>query len=206
MANAGEAKRTSGMVGRGGLAALLVALALSGCGGAAGATRAQGTPAEGAAPVAATPTLPLLRALADGSEPFAAHVDAARGVLFVEVFTDPSGEDPRIDANGEVRVAERLCGAALATRLERVVTDLHARFESGDEEAVVCEGDTCRHHAAMEYDSDGVLVFRAGTDGAPVLDRVVRTEGGPVSDEWRATAQRWADERVAALSSGACAP
>jgi hypothetical protein len=187
--------------------ALLAAACLAGCGGTADARRPPTDAVGERALPAVAPTPALLRALADGTERFDAHVDPARGVLFVEVFTDASGEDPRADASGEVKLAERLCGAALTARLERLALDLRTRFESADgEEVVTCAEDTCRHSAAMEYDSDGALVFRAGAGGALVLDRVVRTEGGPVTEEWRAGAERWASEQVSALGSGTCGP
>lgn len=182
-----------------------LALALSACGSSA--TPAPTTPpvASAAPPVApAAPTAALLQSIASGNESLDAHLDATRGVLFVERYSDASGENPRANASGEVEIAERLCSAALTERLERLRTDWRGRFEVNGAEAMVCAGEACTHHAEMEYDVDARVVFRGGPNGAILLDRVVRIEGGPVSDEWRTAAERWAHDRETELASGVC--
>ncbi len=153
------------------------------------------------APPADAPTAAFIRRLATGAEPFASHVSPERGVVFVEYFSDASGQDPRADAQGVVKEARRLCGDELSGRLDRLREDLARRVEtSAHDPLFTCSGRVCTFPAEMEYDLGGELRFAPGL----VLESVVRTEGGPVTEEFVAEAERWAEDALRRLEGGRC--
>lgn len=156
------------------------------------------------APTAAAVDAAFMLEAARGERALADHVDPTRGVAFVVFTTDASGEDPRAGRDGVIREAVRVCGEALAARLTRVHTDLRLRVEQTSHDPLfTCEAGECRHDAEMEYDMAGVYRFRPGP-AAPVLDSVVRIEGGPISDEFEEAGRRFAAEQLARLADAPC--
>ncbi|MBX3269781.1 MAG: hypothetical protein KF729_05950 [Sandaracinaceae bacterium] len=172
----------------------LFALSLAACGGG----RAE--PAE-PAPTAASPSVATLEGLARGARD---AIDAARGVVFVLFTTDASDADPRADADGRIRTAERACGASLDEALARLGRDLALRFDEPEHRAALeCDALRCTFPALGEYDATGELVFvRAG--GRVVLDAVARVEGGGATDAFRREGAAFADAERARLAGGGC--
>jgi hypothetical protein len=151
------------------------------------------------------PTEDFMLALADGRARLDALVDPERGVLFVSVLSDVSGEDPRAGSDGMIRRAERVCGRELSPRLDRLREDLARRVEvHGERAAFRCTGDTCRYRATMEFDVDGEFVFATGGPAGVRLDRVIEVEG-EMDDSFYARERPWVDARVRALGGGRCA-
>lgn len=160
----------------------------------------------GALEVDRRPTPDLMRRLASGEEDFARYVESERGVSFLEYYEDASGEDARAGEDGVVRVAERLCGEALSTRLRGLREDLARRVvDTGDDALFNCTEAGCFHPARGEYDLDGRFEFRDDPDGGLVLERVVRVEGGPVTEEFVEAAEAWVEQEVVRLAEEGCA-
>lgn len=151
---------------------------------------------------ASGPLSEVMAELVAGERSLASVVDRERGLVHVLWKTDPSDVDPRRDEDGIVQVAERLCGPALDEAIARFDEVLRARGDDPPEEPVfTCEGDTCRHPARMEFDVVGTYVF--GAERPPRLHEIVEIEGH-LTDEARATAERWAEAQRARLEVGGC--
>ncbi|MCB9595442.1 MAG: hypothetical protein H6719_22165 [Sandaracinaceae bacterium] len=143
------------------------------------------------------PALAWLEALGRGDR---ARVDLARGVVFVTYASDASGEDPDADEDGTIRTARRLCGPELDAALTQLAADITRRVEDDVfGPMMACADATCSFPAMGEYDTTGDLGFEGG-----VLQTVVRIEGGPVGEEFRAEGARWADDATARLAGGRC--
>jgi hypothetical protein len=173
------------------LCSAVAAVAL-GCGSNGGTERA--AVAEPAA-VSARRPIDVVRDLVTRAIALADATDAARGVVFVEYYTDPSEQDPRAGADGLIRAAARLCGSDLLARINSFRSDLARHAD-----AVACQGLVCTYEAAAEYDLGATLTFAPG----PVLESVVLIEGGPVTEEFTTEARAWARRELARLAKGSC--
>lgn len=181
------------------------ALALLGCTGAPRAPESL-EPARRSGQVRVPPPVPidarLVRRLAVVPTALQAAVDPRVGVLWIQVYNDAAGTDPR-SVGGVVRSAERLCGSALSTRLSTLQRDLKARHGDGVEPQVTCAADTCRYPAQMEFDLAGQLSFAQAPVG-PRLVQVVQVEGGPVTPAFTSAAYAWAGQQIRAKAGGRC--
>ena len=168
---------------------LLATLLLLGCGGGGASAPPGQSPVE--SPPPSGPSLALVEGLAAGEIPWSAHVDEARGVAVVEVYTDAAAEEGE---EGEVRSANRHCGPALEAYLEAFTRDLRTRREHGEPPLVRCEESRCVFDGAMEFDRDGSLRFEGDR-----LVAVVRVETPAIPEEIVALRRAWAEEALAAL-------
>jgi hypothetical protein len=153
---------------------------------------------------AAPPDAAWMTRVAAGEVPLGSLIDERRGLAYAAYYTDASDEDPAADAEGLVKVAERACGERLAALTAELTADLRRRLEIEDPAPFRCQGWTCLHEAAGEYDLDGRYSFAASPDGTRLV-AVARIEGGPVTEEFVAEGEQWVAEALAALEPPECA-
>jgi len=134
-----------------------------------------------------------------------ALVDRRRGLAYAEYFTDASGEDPRADRNGLVRLAELACGDALVRRLAALEQDLRRRVQDSQYDPLfTCNAGACTHPAEMEFDLRGRYTFERDASGRAVLVSVVRIEGGAMTNAFDRAGERWTASRLRSLASQGC--
>lgn len=140
---------------------------------------------------------PALERVVRGEASLGDLVDPARGVVHVMWATDASGQDPRADESGIIRVGERVCGAELTELITFLDRDLANRTDAPWD----CADDTCEHPAAMEYDLAGRYRFERAD---PVhLISVVRVETG-VTEPALTQARDFVRDQLATLENGTC--
>lgn len=162
--------------------------------------------AETTAPAPEALDADLFRRVAEGDRALAELIDPRKGLVLIEYFSDASGEDPRADPDGTVRIAERLCGDDLTAGLERLSRDLALRAEqSSFDPTFACEGLACTHPAEMEFDVSGTYRFDRRDDGTLRLESVTRIEGAAVLEEFLERAREWTEQQRARLAGGDCA-
>ncbi len=146
------------------------------------------------------PTPELLLAIAADRSQASSLVDVARGFVVVDVFN--GSDDPRADAKGRLRVAERVCGDQAVARATELAEELATLAGSGPE-VFRCAGAVCTHAATDALPHAGSYAFQA-PDGKQVLSVVVRM--GPVGKA--AAVQRriegWVDNQLRRLASESC--
>ena len=138
--------------------------------------------------------------LVDGKLPSA--VDAERGVIVVEYFSEPAERDSRANKEGIIALSRRYCGRPLQAFTKKLQADLRYRSEQEGEGDFSCNDDHCDHNALGEYDVNGTYRFGAGPDGKPVLISVVHIEGGFVTDEFSDEGEAWAARELKRLDNG----
>ena len=149
------------------------------------------------------PTSATMLAIASGQLTAADVLDEVRGFVLVEVFDDASGSDPRADPRGQVRAAERVCGARAKQRFSELKDDLAARTEGGTKDVFTCDGPVCTHPPIMELDKTGSYAFQA-PEGHQVLAVVVRIGGIPSSPADQQQIEAWVDEQLRELGGEDC--
>ncbi len=172
-------------------------------------------PVGGEAPVSQgdpEPTGPLMDAegmarIAEGHRPLRELVAPSRGVVYVLYATDASGEDPRADDDGIIRLAEHWCpGEQLDDNVDRLQRDLARRMREPIREPLFeCVDDRCEHPAQMEYDVAGDYEFAAvdGFDG-PALIAVEHVEAAGMSEAFVAEAEVFVRDQRATHAGATC--
>jgi hypothetical protein len=145
--------------------------------------------------------------IADGHEPLRDFVVPARGLVYVLYATDASGEDPRADEDGIIRLAEHWCTEAeLSDGIDRLQRDLARRARDPIREPLFeCVDDRCSHPAQMEYDVGGHYEFAriAGFDG-PALIAVEHVESASMTEAFLEDAEVFVRDERAALAGATC--
>lgn len=144
--------------------------------------------------------------VARGEEALGGLVDRTRGLVVVERYEDPSGEDGRLQ-DGWVSVSRRLCGEPLELELARLARDLRSRSEVAEEDGEAlfrCEAGRCAHAGLGEYDVEGSYHFEV-RDGRLVLDRVWRLASALITEEVTASNRAYIESEVKRLAGGTCA-
>ncbi len=190
------------------------------CGGASAEPAGVGEPVA-EAPVAERPAEssseepasgPLVSAdrmarIAAGHEPLRELVAPSRGVIYVLYATDASGEDPRADDDGIIRLAEHWCSdEQLTDGIDRLQRDLARRIREPIREPLFeCVDDRCGHPAQMEYDVAGHYEFARvdGFDG-PALIAVEHVESASMTERFLADAEDFVRDERAALAGATC--
>lgn len=139
--------------------------------------------------------------LASATRPVSEVLDPQRGFTLVEVSTD--ADDPRADAGGQVRTAQRLCGAAAGDALEQLQADLAERSSGGTDDIFRCSGPVCTHPPRTPDDLSGSYAFQAPDDRL-VLELVVRIGGIPRSPHAQQEIEAWVDARIDELDGQPC--
>lgn len=156
-------------------------------------------------PMPTPPTPALMQELARDESALAEHVDPARGVIRVEIFSDASGTDRRAGPDGVVRISERLCGEAIDAYLVELKRDLALRVsQTSHDPLFTCTSDACSFPAELEFDRRGVLRFAHHPQRGVLLDAVVRIEGAGPTEAWTREAEAWANEQLRRLASTSC--
>lgn len=113
--------------------------------------------------------------------------------------SDPSGEDPAADAEGNIRQAERVCDAT-APALARVERGLAVHFDPAfDYVPLRCEGSVCEARGPMEFATSLRFVFEPVPGGGVVLRSVLEVEDVAMMDELVHRAWNWAELAVEEL-------
>lgn len=158
------------------------------------------------------PTGPMVDAermarIAAGHEPLRELVAPSRGLVYVLYASDASGEDPRADDDGTIRLAEHWCGEEeLADGIDRLQRDLARRMRDPIREPLFeCVDDRCGHPAQMEYDVAGHYEF-VRVDGfeGPALIAVEHVESAGMTDEFLAEAEVFVRDARATHAGATC--
>lgn len=176
-------------------------LALAGCGSSlpvvAPGAAVSGTAAPtqgGSANVRDTGARPTPAVLASAIE----RDGSVRGLI------DPSGlvvVSAYEDADGEVRQANRQCGAELA----RTVRNLDAHLEIDEEEGLVrCAADSCKDPSQRAHDPHRIFVFRPDARRGVVLDAVLLLGDAGLSERGLAAELEWGRAQIPATRASAC--
>tara|TARA_B100001750_G_scaffold132217_1_gene105082 strand:- start:616 stop:1113 length:498 start_codon:yes stop_codon:yes gene_type:complete len=148
-----------------------------------------------------------MRRIAQGHVLLRDLVDPERGVVYVLYAEDASGEDPRADDDGIIRLAEHWCAAEeLDDHVDRLQRDLHRRIDDPIREPLFeCADDHCDHPAQMEYDVEGHYEFARveGREG-PTLIAVEQVEGAAMSEAFQNDAAAFVRDRRAAFATARC--
>lgn len=161
-------------------------------------------PTEPAGPLMDAETMARV---AEGHTPLRELVAPGRGLVYILYATDASGEDPRADDDGMIRLAEHWCpGAQLGDQVDRLQRDLARRMREPVREPLFeCIDDRCEHPAQMEYDVTGHYEF-ARVDGfaGPALIAVEHVEGAGMSDAFLEDAEIFVRDQRAAHAGATC--
>lgn len=145
--------------------------------------------------------------IAEGHRPLRELVAPSRGLLHVLYATDASGEDPRADEDGIIRLAEHWCpGEDLEDNVDRLQRDLARRIREPVREPLFeCVDDRCEHPAQMEYDVAGHYEFARveGFDG-PALIAVEHVESAGMTEAFLAEAEVFVRDQRAAHAGATC--
>jgi len=168
------------------------------------------TPAEPAEPQPAAGPLvdaEQMARIAEGHRPLEALVAPSRGLVYVLYATDASGEDPRADDDGMIRLAEHWCTSEeLTDNVDRLQRDLARRMRDRVREPLFeCVDDRCEHPAQMEYDVAGHYEFAPveGFEG-PALIAVEHVESAGMTEDFLAEAEIFVRDQRAAHAGATC--